>query len=130
MNQEFAIESFISFCDDMIITEEGFKDNVKKIGKSMWRGLLRLLSKLLEKLAAFQQKIYIKKNKKFHIENNYYKKFMSIQHSIERGYDSIERRNVWINDIEQDIVVLQQYIFSKNKKDYTTVVNYGDVYKK
>ena len=33
MNQDFAIESFISFCDDMMIAEEGFF-NFKKKGKS------------------------------------------------------------------------------------------------
>ena len=31
MNQEFAIESFISFCDDMMIAEEGFKDIIDKL---------------------------------------------------------------------------------------------------
>lgn len=31
MNQTFAIESFISFCDDIMITEEGFKDIIDKL---------------------------------------------------------------------------------------------------
>ena len=30
-NQTFAIESFISFCDDMVIAEEGFKDIIDKL---------------------------------------------------------------------------------------------------
>lgn len=129
-NNTFAVESFISFCDDMIIVEEGFKDSVKKIGKSMWIGLLSLLSKLLEKLATFQHKIYVKKNKKMRIENNYYKKFLSAQHRIERGYDSFEHRDAWLYTVVQDVDNLRHYNFSKNKKDYTTIVNYGDIYKK
>ena len=48
MNQDFAIESFISFCDDMMITEEGFKDGVKNIGKTILKGIQFIWGKFLE----------------------------------------------------------------------------------
>ena len=48
MNQEFAIESFISFCDDMMIAEEGFKDGVKNIGKTILKGIQFIWGKFLE----------------------------------------------------------------------------------
>ena len=65
-NQEFAIESFISFCDDMVIAEEGFKDGIKNIGKNILKGIQFIWGKFLElcrrvKTAA---KTFFFKNKK------------------------------------------------------------------
>ena len=47
-NNTFAIESFISFCDDMMIAEEGFKDGVKNIGKTILKGIKFIWGKFLE----------------------------------------------------------------------------------
>ena len=43
MNQEFAIESFISFCDDMMITEEGFNEIKDKV----WTGIKNVWAKIV-----------------------------------------------------------------------------------
>ena len=42
-NNEFAIESFISFCDDMIIAEEGFKE----IKEKAWQGIKNIWAKIV-----------------------------------------------------------------------------------
>ena len=47
-NDTFAIESFINFCDDMMIAEEGFKDGVKNIGKTILKGIQFIWGKFLE----------------------------------------------------------------------------------
>ena len=43
MNQEFVIESFISFCDDMMIAEEGFKEVKDKV----WTGIKNVWAKIV-----------------------------------------------------------------------------------
>ena len=43
-NNTFAIESFISFCDDMMIAEEGFKDGIKNV----WITIRTIFKKLIQ----------------------------------------------------------------------------------
>lgn len=54
---DIAIENFISFCDDMMIAEEGFGDTMKKIGtnivefiKKIWNGFLDFFRKIKQKI--------------------------------------------------------------------------------
>ena len=65
-NNEFAIESFISFCDDMMIAEEGFKDGVKNIGKTILKGITFIWNKFLELCRRVKSivKTFFTKNKK------------------------------------------------------------------
>ena len=44
MNNDFAIESFIDYCDSMVITTEAV--NMKKIGKNIWDSIIRIFRKL------------------------------------------------------------------------------------
>lgn len=45
MNQEFAIESFISFCDDMMIAEESFLNTIKTKLKKFLLTIVRFIEK-------------------------------------------------------------------------------------
>jgi len=44
MNNEFAIEAFIDYCDNMMIVNEAI--NVKQIGKSIYEGIRKIFNKI------------------------------------------------------------------------------------
>ena len=50
MNQEFAIESFISFCDDMMIAEEGFLSTIKTKLKKFLLTIVRFIEKRVRRI--------------------------------------------------------------------------------
>ena len=130
----YTIESFINFCDDMQIVEEGFKDNIKKFGKAAWQGLLKAIKKLLEKIRDFRNKIRMRQNRDIKIETNWYKSFLGIEYFIEKGPtsmdpDAVDQWKKRINSMKFD-AKFDYYNFSKNKKDYTTTVRYRDVSQK
>ena len=56
MNQTFAIESFISFCDDMMIAEEGFKElgtKALKYGRTLIDKFILMMRKISNALKMF-----------------------------------------------------------------------------
>lgn len=73
---DVVLESFINFCDDMQIADEGFGDVVKNIGgkiktaiNTVWSAFLRLLKTIKEKINAFFSKGESKKDLKNKNEN-------------------------------------------------------------
>ena len=58
-NNTIAIESFITFCDDMMIAEEGFKDIGKSILNAInkvWQWFLKILKKAKDKIKSLFKK--------------------------------------------------------------------------
>ena len=109
-NTDLVLESFIDFCDDMMIAEEGL---IKDIGKQIWVSIKSLINKIVTwfknlllninyfKNAKLNPKynsdlVYVLKTSQAHTENNFriiaqmYKEFTSFESNI----DGVGKYNV------------------------------------
>ena len=118
MNNDFAIESFIDYCDSMIITTEAI--NVKKIKKNVW-----FTSKTaIDNLETFFKNLVYNAN---YFKNAQLPKQMNSD--LELLLQNLEpRRGAAIKSIQQAILMTKLFITKQDKEDFLKVKHaYSDL---
>lgn len=113
---DIAIENFISFCDDMIIAEEGFGDVVKNIGigikktlETVWKSFLKLLSAISDKVKKFFSRG--KSKKEYSSEN------LKLKEEIEKNQNIIKELQNRLSSSNQEKTDLNNKINDLVKKN-------------
>ena len=95
-----TLENFISFCDDMQIANEGFKDTkIYTILKKGWTIIKEAINKLLLKIGAFLTKLKSKGNDVL-VSEEFLNKFIDLDSDIQKASDLSTNSSVFTEKIE------------------------------
>ena len=95
-----TLENFISFCDDMQIAQEGFKDTkIYTILKKGWTIIKEAINKLLLKIRAFLTK-FKSKGDDVLVSEEFLNKFLNLDSDIQKASDLSTNSSVFTEKIE------------------------------